>query len=357
MKPPARPFPQRRRSFTGAHVGPTLPARVTESHAIGSAADIPKPPAAGGVECGMQANGSWGVLAVTLIAASAGAAAPAAAECAMPNPAMSPAPGTVSIAPTIYRFELAYGEAAPLRVDGPDGPVSFTTRDLSATDGIRVTAIHVEASRGPITIHAGAGESEETYRYELGHPPAPAAPAVESVTWVQDAWTCSHSRGLSIAMRGAGVAAFRARWSDGVEAIVPAHDRMFWTRMTDAIGGEIDPAEANAFLGHPNCLADLVPTSHVDRRDLSLFAIYPDGTELEVELPRGPAADAATPPEVPPPPVPEAAANIPPAASACDDRGGRAWPFVAGFLLVPLAFLVGVLVIAHRRRRGSAVVP
>ena len=126
-----------------------------------------------------------------LVARSAGA------ECAMAGPALFPDAATVPPNPVLYRFELAWAEPAVLRVEGEDGAVAFTVTDVSATDAVRVQELRVAAARGSFTVHGGAYETPTTYRIEPGWTRPARAPLVDGVRWVEDAWTCSHSLGLT----------------------------------------------------------------------------------------------------------------------------------------------------------------
>ncbi len=272
-------------------------------------------------------------LAVPLVLDAGGAAA----ECAMPRPATFPMDASLPPRPVLYRFELAYGAPAALRIEGPHGPVPFTTRDVSSTDDIRVTEIRVDASAdtGSITVSGGEYDVPRTYAIDArASLRAHVAPVVEEVAWRDDAWTCSHTSGLGVNARGTGVAAFRAVWPDGIEALVPASDSaFFWSQ---AMGGEIDPAALRAFLGHPSCVGNLIPTAKIGKLDVRLYARYADGTELEVELPREQAE---------PQPQPQRQESAP-------------WRVVL-MGVVGLAGLVSVstVVVGRRRRRGFTMVP
>jgi hypothetical protein len=275
-----------------------------------------------------------GTVLVCLLAVNVVNAASAEAECAMPAPAMFPEAETVPPNPVIYRFELEFAAASPLRIVGSDGrAIAHTASVIGSRSYTRVTEIHVAATSGTFTVRGGDYDVPKTYRIAPSTKPH-VAPVVESVSWVEAAWTCSHTLGLVIDARGADVAAFRVVWSDGYQEIVPANDTAFWSNM---MGGERDPNALRAFLGHPNCVANLIDDSYIGRRDFSMFALYADGTELEVELTREP-----------PPVRPERAAQ----------------PRVEGptLVLVGLMTLAGIatlstLVLAFRRRRRTTLVP
>lgn len=269
----------------------------------------------------------------------------AAAECAMPGPALFPDAEVLPPNPVLYRFELAWTEPAALRVEGASGPVPFTVTDVSATDAVRVQEIRVAATNGSFTVHGGAYETPATYRIDPGWTRPAKAPAVEGVSWVEDAWTCSHSVGLVIEARGQGVVAFRAEWNGGgASAIVPPNDGYFWRMM----GGERDPAALRAFLGHPSCVANLIPQHLIGRKDVRLHARYADGSEVEVELPRA-AAETQMEPRTKTQPQTEREPESP---------GGATWRIAMG-MLVGLAALVSIstLFVARRRRRNAMIVP
>ena len=237
--------------------------------------------------------------------------------------------------PVLYRFELAYVKAPTLRIEGPRGPVSFTVKDVSITDAIRVTEIHVDATSGSFTVHGAEYEAPRTYAIARSAT-VYAAPEVEGVSWVEEAWTCSHTLGLVIEARGRGVVAFRAQWTDGFEAILPPNDRHFWTAM---MGGELDPAELRAFLGHPNCVGNLIPDRMIGRKDVRLFARYADGSEREVVLPRAQPETQAQPQVEP-------------------QRQPQPWKLaVATAVSIAALISVSTLVVARRRRKNGMIVP
>lgn len=280
-----------------------------------------------------------------LVARSAGA------ECAMPTPALFPEAATVPPNPVLYRFELTWADPPALRVEGEEGPVPFTVTDVSATSAVRVQELRIVAERGTFTVHGGMYETPVTYRIEPGWTRPTRAPVVEGVHWVQEGWTCSHSVGLVIVARGTDVVAFRAAWGGGgVSAIVPANDGSFWKMM----GGERDPAALRAFLGHPNCVADLIPNAMIGRKDVRLFARYADGSEVEVELPRvtETETETQTQTETQTPTETETGTGV-----DAESPGGGV-RIVVG-LLVGLAGLVSVstLFAARRRRRNAMIVP
>jgi hypothetical protein len=281
----------------------------------------------------MRATVRWSIPLLVGLVAHAGEAA---AECAMPSPAMALETAPVPPNPVLYRFELGYRDAAPLRIEDAKGAaVPFTEKDVSSVDGMRVRELHIAATSGTFTVHGEEYGGPRTYRVAAART-AYAAPVVEGVSWVESAWTCSHETGLVVEARGEGVVAFRVVWSSGGAALVPPNDRYFWSR---PMGGEVDPAALRAFLGHPNCVTDLIPHDRIGRKDFQLFARYADGTEREVALPR-----AATPP---PPPQEQAAPAQP-----------TPWRIAVG-TAVSLAALISLstLVVARRRRQNAAMVP
>jgi hypothetical protein len=198
-----------------------------------------------------------------------------------------------------------------------------------------VRELRVGATSGTFVVHGEDGEPPRTYTIGGFEKPS-APPVVESVTWMNDAWTCSHSTGFVVEARGPGVVAFRVEWPGHVDSIVPAHDRYFWV---GPMGGEMDPSALRAFLGHPSCVADLIPAENIGRRDFRLFAKYADGSELEVELPREQAQPQ-------PQPQPET------------EMGMATWRVgVATMVSIAALISVSTLVAARRRRRNSMMVP
>lgn len=279
--------------------------------------------------------------------------ASAEAECAMPHPAMPPDGTVLPPNPVLWRFEPSYRAPTSLRIAGADGrPLEYTGSYVSVSNTVRAYEYRIDVTSGSFTVHGE--EDEPPHTYTIGGFTKPTAPpVVESVTWVDDAWTCSHSLGLVIEARGAGVVAFRASWpSSGYrDWVIPANDRHFWSR---EMGGEIDPSALRAFLGHPSCVENLIGTELIGRRDVRLFAIYADGSELEVELPRAgaaqsqPQAQAQAQPQPQPPPV-------------YVRRPGTAlapWK-IALATAVSIAALISVstLLVARRRRRNAMIVP
>lgn len=263
----------------------------------------------------------------------------ASAECAMPMPAMSAEAVALPPNPVIYRFEPSYRAPTNLRIEGPDGtPLEWTGSHRGPSSTIRAREIHVKATSGTFTVR---GEDYEPVRtYTIGGFETPSAPPiVESVSWVEDAWTCSHSLGFVVEARGADVVAFRVDFGPQyADWVLPPNDRYFWTR---EMGGEIDPAALRAFLGHPNCVENLIPDMLIGRKNFRLFAKYADGSELEVELPR---ADSQPQPQ--------------PAYVYREGRVLDPWK-VAIATAVSIAALISVstLLVARRRRRNGTMVP
>lgn len=202
----------------------------------------------------------------------------AEAQCMAPGAALFPLTDRVPPLPTLYRYEVAWAAAAPIRVEGPGGPVPFTARDVSTSKDLRVTAIAVDARAGSFTVHGGGYGAPRTFTVDAGVRFEERIPrwTDADIAWVDEAWTCSHTRGLVIKLRAPGAVAFRASWPDGHRELVPPHDSEF---MISAMGGKLDPADARVFLGHPNCVTDLIDPAYIGRRDVGLVAIYPDGSE------------------------------------------------------------------------------
>jgi hypothetical protein len=290
-----------------------------------------------------------GSVLVCLFAVSAVNIAAAQAECAMPAPATFPEAETVPPDPVIYRFELEYAAAPALRiVDGHGQPVEYTASFLGPHRDIRATEIHVAATSGTFTVSGGDYDVPKTYTIAPALATTHAAPVVEGVTWVQSSWTCSHEIGMVIDARGADVAAFRVVWSNGYDEIIPANDTAFWSRMS---GGERDPSALRAFLGHPNCVGNLINDSYIGRKDFQLFARYTDGTELEVQLPRQQATGNRQ----------QATGNgeegrVRPARAAQARVEGRTAVLI-GLMGLSGLVTISTLVLAFRRRRRTTMVP
>lgn len=204
-------------------------------------------------------------VAAATLAAQAGLAR---AECVHPEPRLYPAGGSLPPRARLYHF----GRADGLRVEVDGRPAPFAIRDVGVHDqyAIPVYEVTLEATAGQVMIDAPRGER---HRYVIGaHAPSPA-PVARSAKRVEDYWSCSYSDGIELVVRAPGVAAFRARWSDGVEAIVDP-----WS---DSDG---EP-EAEPFLGHVSCVGHTIPPDRIGRLDLTLTALYPDGSEQAVALP------------------------------------------------------------------------
>jgi len=100
--------------------------------------------------------------------------------------------------PILYCFEPSWQQPTTLRIEGPGGPVAFTTRDAGWSKEMRIIEIRVAARSGPITVHAG--DTEPPRSFDVG--PQPTTPPIEAATvddldWVKDSWTCSDSHGLA----------------------------------------------------------------------------------------------------------------------------------------------------------------
>jgi hypothetical protein len=294
-----------------------------------------------------------GIVLVCLVgvnALTATLAASAEAECAMPAPATFPEAETVPPDPVIYRFEMEYAAAPVLSIVGGDGrAIEYTASIVGPHRDIRATEIHVAAKRGTFTVSGGEYDVPKTYRIAAATKPH-VAPVVDGVSWVQSSWTCSHEIGMVVEARGADVAAFRVLWSNGYDELIPANDTAFWSRMS---GGERDPNALRAFLGHPNCVGNLIDDRYIGRKDFQLFARYADGTEMEVELPREPEARQP------------GTANREPGtgnggAPVRPERAKRVEGRMAALIaLMGLSGMVTIstLVLAYRRRRRTTMVP
>lgn len=279
--------------------------------------------------------------------ALAGVARAAHAECAMPGPTASPASGALPPRPTVYLFEpyATDGAHRPVAVESGGQPVRFSTRDLTMPGAdLRVTAIALDRTAGPVQLRAG--ELTWTYQVTADAPAPPTnAPRDVSITWEQSAWTCSHTEGLRIVLHPIQAAAFRVRWNDGAEAILPPDVHAYF-RAPD------EPTDtATLFLGHPSCAGYQIAPDHVGRRDFTLEALHADGTSEEVALSR-----VATAPD-----EPGSAAHAP--ARAADARATdatrttpatrpRTWPW-----LVALTAALAIFTLAIARRRRRAIVP
>lgn len=288
-------------------------------------------------------------------------AAEARAECMAPAPAIFPLGDVVGPRPTLYRFAPRYQADRPVAVvDAAGEPVAFTLTDVSTPGAdLRVMRMTVAADGGRFTVRDGA-YTARTFEVQPAAPAGPRPLAVEEVTWIEDAWTCSHTRGLAVAFRSEGVVAVRARWSDGFEALVPPSDRAFFHH--GAMGGELDPQALRALLGHPNCVENVIPERYIERLDVELWAIYGDGTEQEIPLKRKAAEPA------PPPPAPAPAVESTPwvcgtsllmvqrqreAAAAAARRAKARWLIGGAGLLGALVTVALVLLV--RRRRVTAI--
>jgi hypothetical protein len=293
-----------------------------------------------------------GIALVCLLVVNAVNASSAEAECAMPAPATFPEAETVPPNPVIYRFELEYAAAPTLRIVGSDGrPIDYTASFLGPHRDIRATEIHVAATSGSFTVSGGDYDVPKTYRIAPSTKPH-VAPVVDGVSWVHESWTCSHTLGLVIEARGADVAAFRVVWSNGYEEIVPANDTAFWSNM---MGGERDPNALRAFLGHPNCVGNLINDSYIGRKDFVMYARYADGTELEVELPREPGErQPGTGNREQGTGIGEA--PVRPERAAQPRVEGRTAVLIALMTLSGIV-TISTLVLAFRRRRRTTLVP
>jgi hypothetical protein len=303
------------------------------------------------------------MFAVSLVAAAAVTLAPVAAyaQCMAPSPAMFPLGHAVPPRPLIYVFAPPYADADPIRIDGPGGPIPFASRDVSTYEGVRITELRVDARRGWFVVRAGEHGAPRRYEIESPPPPPPIG-APDAIAWEHSEWTCSHTTGLAIDLRAPGVVAFRVRWGAHVE-LVPPNARAFFM---SAMGGEIDPAALHVFLGHPSCVGNLIDPAFIGRRDFDLTAIYSDGSEQEVPLPReAESAKPADPPPAPPPSPaasPDALSEPPEAANRRAAHGGRqsrASSPVAERMAAAAgaigALVTVILVLLVRRRRAVAV--
>ncbi|HUQ01382.1 MAG TPA: hypothetical protein VM261_02755 [Kofleriaceae bacterium] len=288
-------------------------------------------------------------LAVGVVSASPSADA----ECAMPDPVTAPEAQIVPPDPVIYRFDLQYAAPPVLTIEGPDGPMRYTASGVGPHNDIRAMEIHIEATSGSFTVSGGDHDVPKTY--VIGPVKPPVAPVVESVQWMESSWTCSHERGFAIDARGADVAAFRVVWSNGYEELIPPNSTAFFSRMS---GGERDPNALRAFIGHPNCVGNLVNDHYIGRKDFRLFARYSDGTELEVELPREPQPPPPPPPQ--PQPQPQTKPQPQPQAKPAPPSRGELAPWkvgVAAAMSIAALSSVSTLLVARRRRRYAAMVP
>ena len=121
-----------------------------------------KPRPVGGVQRGMRVAP---LLVLPLLVVVAGTRE-APAVCAAPGAAVFPLGDQLPPDPILYRFEPSWLQPATLRIEGPDGPVGFSTRVVPSGDELRITEIRVAARRGSITLHAGDGEAPR--QYEVG---------------------------------------------------------------------------------------------------------------------------------------------------------------------------------------------
>lgn len=286
-------------------------------------------------------------------AALALAAPRAEAMCMSPRVTYSPDGGALRARPTLYRFDPSASDPAAIRVVGPDGPVAFRAETLASggTDGPQVTAIHVDADAAWfVVIDGDPGARHHVYAID----PAAAATAPQDlvaaeVSAVKNSWTCASTRGISIGVEAPGVGAFLARWSDSTEAYLVPSTAGYYGRSSDQ-----GPGHAEPFLGLAGCAGPQIPDDHIGRRDVTLTALYPDGTRVAVALPALPDLDQPIPPAPPRPRSPEPAPT--PAPTAGDQDCGRscAGGVVLAGGLVALAG-VGLAALTLRRRRRTFV--
>lgn len=212
-------------------------------------------------------------------------AAEARAECMAPSPAIFPLGDVVPADPWMFAFVPAYQADATVHVAHADGTApEIHVLDVSTPEtGVKVWRIAVKTTRD-FTMRIGEHGAPRSFAVLPRNPQLQRTVDVEGVEFIDEAWTCSHTTGLAISLRGVQVSAVRARWSDGTEVLVPPNDRGFF--MYGAMGGEIDPAALRVLLGHPNCVANVIPDRYIGRRDVTLTALFSDGKELEVPLER-----------------------------------------------------------------------
>lgn len=284
-------------------------------------------------------------LATLAMVAAAMTAMPGAAGamCDVDRPDVYPAGGTLPAQPRLYWF----GRADGLRVEVDGRPARFAIRDVGVRDryAMPVYELRLEATAGKVTIGGMYGERREYVIDEYEPPPAPISSEAKRIDF---RWSCSYSDGVALVVRAPGVAAFRARWSDGVEAIV---DPAIYV----APDQDADAAEARPFFGHASCRGFTIPPDHTGRLDVTVTALYADGSERPVTLPAPTLADVIALL------VPSAGVELvtgdadPPPALLAPPPWWAGWrsPWLLSLGALPLA----ALALRARRRRVHARVP
>lgn len=296
----------------------------------------------------------------------------AAADCAAPQAALSPAPGSVLPAdPTVYVFVPSWRDDAGAVVVARAGEraLPVQVRRLSANDAFVSYAVAIDtAGPGPIAVQVGQGR-EVSYQIarRWRRPPQRQLSPVASVHR-ERSWTCSHTDLWEVTMDG-WAPALQVEWATRPDAfdagaaavaVFPDRSSAFWWR-----GDERDSdGPAVVELGHLNCFAHTIPAAAVHGPlYLRVTPLFADGSagEMGAVVQVG---EAGTPPAPEPEPGPIAAAPIAPETAIAPPRVSCVRPLVpplarTGIAAALAGVLFGLVVAAggFRQRRVLAAVP
>ena len=216
------------------------------------------------------------------------------ADCASPDVAASPRPGsTVPPDPTVYLFlpSLAGGKplAERIQVTADGQPVSARVDQVSTNEAFTSARVRIDTageSQLTITYDSGWERGELGYTIDSGwrRPPRRAV-ELTGIEHRQDAWTCSYTDAWFLEVDG-DADAYRVEWAASARAwklgaqstlVVPQSDMDFWHRPDTAPARR---SHGSIGLGHLNCFAHTIPAEAVDGPlHVKVSALYADGSE------------------------------------------------------------------------------
>ncbi len=311
--------------------------------------------------------------------ASLVAAAPAAARCAAPGIATSPADrAAVPPDPTIYVFihRLSlHGAAAPrIRVAADGKPIAARVEEVSRGGSFVALRVAVDTD-GQKRLTLSTDGWHARYRID----PAWRAPGRRPVDIAKidrrvNEWTCSFTKAWFLEI-ATPADAFRVEWAPspsawergGVSAAVfPRNDMDFWHEFAPSPRSPAEPGSVG--LGHLNCFGYTIPAEALDGPlYVKLTGLFADGSESEAwssprRIDRRETAETtrtAETTDTAKSPAPVLAVTAPPTA-----RDTTTQALITGLTITGVAILAsGLLVIAlllsrrSRLRRVSRTAP
>lgn len=218
------------------------------------------------------------------------------ADCASPDVAASPLPGsTVPPDPTIYLFfpSLPAGKALSERIQvTADGqPVDARIDQASTNQAFTSARVGIDTSgESKLTISYDSGweRGEVSYTIDPGwrRPPRRAV-ELTRIERRQDAWTCSFTDAWFLEVAG-DADAYRVEWAASPRAwnlgaqstlVFPQSDMDFWHRRSDDAPAP-RRTHGSIGLGHLNCFAHTIPAEAVDGPlHVKVTALHADGSE------------------------------------------------------------------------------